>query len=324
MDCATKFTSITSEMDLYKGYIINPTIEVTPHITVQPFDNSDLAGSSNDISPAREYLDKRFGNYVITPKARDAIKAVVESYHLKEDDVVTIFTTSQNFYISSCVTNAIEAASSKWSREMTDKTKLILINHEFGYPCKNMDMIKSYGLPIIEDCAQSIESHCEGSEIGEVGDFVIYSLSKYFPVQVGGIICSNNNSLSKLNIQEDSVIKDVVLSRLSPHIPNIKLISDKRLANFEYLSMKLRPLGIRPYFELEEGVIPGVFLFKWHDDIDYAHLKGFMNANGVESSVFYGKNAYFIPLHHKVDKRQMDYMIALLEYYLENRPSLMV
>lgn len=96
-----------------------------------------------------------------------------------------------------------------------------------------------------------------------------------------------------------------------------EVIIEKRLWNYNYLKEQLMPIGISPFFDLEEGVVPGVFLFSWRDDIDYPKLKEFMQRNGVESSVFYGKNAYFIPMHHNLAKNELDYMIDLLRYYNE-------
>ena len=54
------------------------------------------------------------------------------------------------------------------------------------------------------------------------------------------------------------------------------------------------------------------------EDIDYPTLKELMQRNGVESSVFYGKNAFFVPVHQNLTKEDLDYMIKLLNYYSEN------
>ena len=76
-----------------------------------------------------------------------------------------------------------------------------------------------------------------------------------------------------------------------------------------------RYIGISPFFLLEKKSIPGVFLFKWEDNIDYNSLKIFMQNNGVESSVFYGKSAFYIPVHQQLDMFHLDYMITLLKYF---------
>ena len=171
------------KIDIYDGFIINPTVEVTPTIRISPFIEKDLNRLNVDIEIAKEYLRERFGEYLLTIKARDAISLALSYYDLVHDDVVTILTTSGNYYISSCVTREIEKYC-LWSREITERTKIIFINHEFGYPCERLNELKKYNIPIIEDCAQSFISKDKHSLIGKIGDFVIYSLPKIFPMQI--------------------------------------------------------------------------------------------------------------------------------------------
>ena len=92
-------------------------------------------------------------------------------------------------------------------------------------------------------------------------------------------------------------------------------IKQKRLLNYELLKKRLSCLDIRPFWENKEGTIPGVFLFRWLNDIDYPSLKKFMQANGVESSVFYGQNAFFIPLHDFISEDDIEYIYTLLEFF---------
>ena len=73
------------------------------------------------------------------------------------------------------------------------ETKVIFVNHEFGYPYHDLIRLKDYKLPIIEDCAGSFFSSDKDGSIGEVGDFVIYSFPKMFPLQVGGLLVSKHN-----------------------------------------------------------------------------------------------------------------------------------
>ena len=131
------------KIDIYDGFIINPTVEVTPTIRISPFIEKDLNRLNVDIEIAKEYLRERFGEYLLTIKARDAISLALSYYDLVHDDVVTILTTSGNYYISSCVTREIEKYC-LWSREITERTKIIFINHEFGYPCERLNELKKY------------------------------------------------------------------------------------------------------------------------------------------------------------------------------------
>lgn len=298
------------------NFIINASPELTPSIRISPFSFNSLRQSfcSTEINQGHieEIITKRFNNYSFELKGRSALAKALSFYQLSELDIVTILTTSGNFYISSCVTKEIEKYC-QWSRVISNKTKVILVNHEFGYPYQNVGSLKKYGLPVIEDCAHSFFS--DNGEIGTVGDFSIYSLPKAFPVQLGGLLVSNNPEyvLSESNV---SVQKYIFSNYYTQYTE--QQIRERRLYNYYFLKKKLKKIQIYPYFPLEEGVIPGVFLFSWLDVINYPQLKIFMQANGVESSVFYGKNAFFIPCHHLLTEFELEYMICLLEFFYHN------
>lgn len=295
---------------LYKNIVVDASSELVPSIQIAPL-NLGLMSQPERVPDALEVFstDK---NVSLHKKARYAIKAALDDLQLRKDDFVTILTTSGNFYVSGCVTKTIEQVC-RWNREVCPETKAILVIHEFGYPYNGLCELKKYGLPIIEDCAYAYFSKDE--EIGQVGDYVIYSLPKAFNMQLGGVMVSNNQVS---NGTTDAEV-DYILSHLSCGLKEKQAIIEKRLQNYDYLCKVLAPFGITPFFKLNEGVVPGTFLFKWHDDIDYPALKEFMQRNGVESSVFYGKNAFFIPMHHNLAKNELDYMIRLLNYYIENK-----
>jgi hypothetical protein len=305
----------SSKIRCDEGFIVNPTVELTPVLRISPFMDSDLYPLGDRVDDNYlDYLNKRFRNWRFTLKARSALWLALAYYHLQKEDVVTILTTSGNFYISGCVTKTIESFC-QWSREITDRTKVILVNHEFGYPYENLSKLKEYGIPVIEDCAQTFISSDCNQEIGTVGDFVIYSLPKYFPMQIGGLLMSSRFDLNEFDTNLPEEAEKYISSRLSHYASHIEKWARQRLSNYYYLQDKLKPLGIQPFFKLEKGTVPGVFLFRWRDDINYPRLKEYMQANGVESSVFYGENAFFIPLNHALKTYQLDYMITLLKHF---------
>lgn len=302
---------------LYGKYVINASSELTPTIRISPFQTSDLwIPSQTDKQIAVDYLKGRFGDYYIFDKARNALAWALSSYDLQHDDIVTILTTSGNYYVSGCVTETIEKFC-KWNREINNRTKVILVNHEFGYPYEQLDSLKKNGLPIIEDCAHTFVSRDSQNLIGTVGEYVIYSLPKYFPMQIGAILVKNYSKASKRPVAVDEV-EDYVLEHLALQIPNIQKINEKRLENHDYLCSNLRHLGITPFLNRNDGVVPGVFLFKWEERVDYPLLKRFMQANGVESSVFYGENAFFLPCHFRLGKNELEYIVSLLSFFSMN------
>jgi len=58
--------------------------------------------------------------------------------------------------------------------KITSKTKAILVVDLFGNVC-DIDTVKSYGLPVIEDAAQSLGASYKGEKIGKQADLTCYS-----------------------------------------------------------------------------------------------------------------------------------------------------
>lgn len=293
---------------VYNHIVVDAFSELVPYLRIAPLDLSKMRESDGGCNLSDIFHTD--GCISLHKKARYAITVALEDLHLQKDDVVTILTTSGNFYVSGCVTKAIEAVC-RWNREVTNETKVILVIHEFGYPYKGLSDLKKYGLPIIEDCAYAFFTKDE--EIGTIGDYVIYSLPKAFNMQMGGVMISRN----KVDDRVSQVERAYILSHLSAEWKDREAIIHQRIENHNYLASALASIGIQPFFKMEAGVVPGVFMFRWCDDMDYPALKEYMQRNGVESSVFYGKHAYFIPVHHHLSKNELDYMINLLRYFKE-------
>ena len=272
-------------------FVLNPDQYSLPCYRIGPFQTRDLSINHNlpDSDLIDSYFSKRFlsKEFIYTENGREAIHMALGFYNLKKDDVVTIFTTTDNFYISGCVTHEIEKFC-KWSRNFLPETKLIFVNHEFGFPYKELSKLKKYNLPIIEDCASSFFSQNPTKDVGEVGDFVIYSFPKMFPLQIGGLLVSNvPNKLPKtqhLGIERLRHIKNV----LSNYIINIDEIISDRLSNYKFLKNKFESLGFTERFNIENGIVPGVFMFSsGNHRLDLPELKKYFYAHGVQCSIFY-------------------------------------
>ncbi|MDG4654787.1 DegT/DnrJ/EryC1/StrS family aminotransferase, partial [Chryseobacterium arthrosphaerae] len=187
-------------MIFYKGQIINPENFRQPSFFISPFRTSDLGKNDSivkDDFPSDEELLKKFHSFFGKTheyflSGKEAINQALRFYNLESNDEVLILTTTSNLYVSSCVTKEIEKFC-QWSREKTNKTKLIFVIHEFGKVYPDMERIKSYNIPIIEDCAMSMLSNNSQHQTGQYGDFTIYSVPKFFPIQFGGILRINNN-----------------------------------------------------------------------------------------------------------------------------------
>lgn len=302
-------------------FIINPDQYSLPSYRIGPFTTGDV--SRNHLLPDSDligdYFQERFASkeYVYTVNGRQAIDIALESLNLQKDDVVTILTTSGNLYISGCVTTAIEKYC-KWSREMLPRTKAIFVNHEFGYPYSGLRKLKEYQLPIIEDCASSFFSMDKRREIGHVGDYVIYSFPKMFPLQIGGLLVSNEPGRLEKNVRISQEEHRHIRNALSSQINYRGQIIQDRVFNYLYLRDKFSALGFRERFRLDTGVIPAVFMFKTDGyQLDLPGLKSHFWAHGVQCSVFYGEETFFIPVHQALKEQDLDYFVEVFKSFMK-------
>jgi len=302
-------------------FVINPDPYSLPTYRIGPFQTSDLSRNHGlpDSDLIDDYLQERFAgkDFIYTINGRQAMDIALEALKLEKEDVVTILTTSGNFYISGCVTSTIEKYC-QWSREMVDRTRVLFVNHEFGYPYPDIRKLKAHKLPIIEDCAGSFFSEDRDRSIGEVGDFVVYSFPKMFPLQIGGLLASNARGALEENElmtrEELRHIKNVLSSQIGA---KEKIIGD-RISNYRYLREKFATLGFKERFQLEKGIVPAVFMFSTAGmHVDLPELKKFFYAHGVQCSVFYGEEAFFIPVHQALSEHDMDYLYEVMRSYLK-------
>jgi dTDP-4-amino-4,6-dideoxygalactose transaminase len=304
-------------------FVLDPDPYSLPSYRIGPFQTRDL--SINHSLPANDridtYLGERFSDrhFVYTYNGREAINTALRLCRLSKDDVVTILTTTGNFYISGCVTTEIEKFC-KWSREVLPETRVIFVNHEFGYPFPDLVRLKELNLPVIEDCAGSFFSEDSEHTIGRTGDFVVYSFPKMFPLQVGGLLVSKSAEIKGYPGRLDAGMLRYIKNVLSEYITTRDQITARRMANYYRLRTGFESLGLPERFMPAEGTVPGVFMFKTGSlDIDLPELKKHFWAHGVQSSVFYGEKAFFIPVHQALSEADIDYFLEVMRSFIQNR-----
>ena len=307
------------------GFIINPPKELLPNYRISPFRTIDIIKNRElpDSNLCDSYFKGRFSsqNYIYTLSGRDAINRALSNYNLDKKDCVTILTTSGNFYISGCVTKEIEKYC-KWSRKIEPDTKLIYVNHEFGYPYQELRKLKDYNVPIIEDCAHTFFSKDKNNDLGEIGDFVIYSFSKIFQIQVGGLLVSNISESIKTTYRIDVALLRYIKNVLSYYLVTEQEIINNRIHNHNFLANKFKTLGFTPRFQLEHGTVPGVFLFKTNNQkLDLPELQKYYWAHGVHCSVFYGEEAFYIPVNQVLNDQDMQYFFEVIKSFLNQAVS---
>ena len=302
-------------------FVLNPDPYLLPCYRISPFHTKDMH-HNNELEQSDlidDYLRDRFPQRACRYVAdgRKAINIALQQYNLQKEDVVTIFTTSGNFYISSCVTKEIEKFC-KWSRKIEPATKLLFVNHEFGYPYKKINELKKYNLPIIEDCCHSFFSTDDENSIGNTGDFAIYSFPKMFPIQVGGLLVAKNKFSNSRDEKIDPAKLRYIKNVLSYYIPQKDVIIAKRLENYNYLQNKLNKAYFEERFPLSAGEVPGVFMFRIiNNKIMLPELKVHLQAHGIQCSIFYGEHSFFIPVHQNLIKPDLDYFIEAISFYFK-------
>jgi dTDP-4-amino-4,6-dideoxygalactose transaminase len=79
---------------------------------------------------------------------------------------------------------------------LTSKTRAIIVPHMFGLPA-DLKQLKATGVPLVEDCAQTLGAIQAGAHVGSVGDVSICSFyaTKLLCAGEGGMVLSNNRDL---------------------------------------------------------------------------------------------------------------------------------
>ena len=81
-------------------------------------------------------------------------------------------------------------------RRLTGKTKAVIVPHMFGLPADIREIV-ALGIPVIEDCAQSLGSRYQGAPTGGFGVLSVFSsyATKVICTGEGGMIAANDLQL---------------------------------------------------------------------------------------------------------------------------------
>lgn len=303
-------------MEFLNGYIKQAPAFRSAAINVSPIGSDDIFRNNyiwrhftSDESPLVEVNGLPA---IITESATGALDMILDSLSLNPNDEVWIVTTSGNRYISGCVTRTIEKYC-RWSRQQKDATKVILVNHEFGFVYRDLAALKVLGLPIIEDAAYSMYSEWNGIRPGSLGDYAIFSMAKMFPMQAGGLLFSSKEKGFHTNLQE-AELKFYQACFGFYHQYKEQIIKARKEI-YQQMSDAFSSAGFFPRFEPENGEVPGAFLFKAQGH-DLEGLKHFLQAEGIECSVFYGEEVFYLPCHQNMTRGHIDYLLTLVKDFL--------
>jgi dTDP-4-amino-4,6-dideoxygalactose transaminase len=156
----------------------------------------------------------------------------------------------------------------------------------------------------------------KNNSIGKIGDYVIYSFPKIFPVQFGGLLVSGNKKINQEKSVISAELKKNLKNTISNYIINKEKIIEKRIRNYNFLKNQFAKLNITPRFSLTKGCVPGVFMFCIEDkNTNLQNLKTYFYSHGIQCSVFYGEHAFFIPCHQNLKTNDLIYFVEVYKSF---------
>lgn len=137
------------------------------------------------ISAVSKYIGKKYG--VTANSGSSALHLALRALDVKEGDEVILPS-----YICGSVLNPIQYCKAvpvladineedynisfeSAKKKISNKTKAIIVPHMWGNPVKDIEKFIELGIPIIEDCAQTIGAEINKRKVGSFGDVSIFS-----------------------------------------------------------------------------------------------------------------------------------------------------
>ena len=97
--------------------------------------------------------------------------------------------------------NTFNMAPARVEEQITPRTKLIIAQHTYGYPCdmdRILDLAQRHHVSVIEDCCLSLGSTYKGKLVGTFGKAAYFSFqwNKPFTTGLGGMAITNDAQLA--------------------------------------------------------------------------------------------------------------------------------
>ena len=190
-------------------------------------------------------------------------------------------------------------------RRLTGKTKAVIVPHMFGLPA-DIDDITALGIPVIEDCAQSLGSRYRGAPTGSFGVLSVFSFfaTKVICAGEGGMIAASDLQLiNKIKDFRDYDEKEDGCLRYNYKLTDLQAaLGLVQLRKLPALIGRRRAIA-RQYDEFlrEYGLSPSVCPPD-REPINYRYvirtkrLEKLLNA-GQDAGIAY-RRPVFKPLHH--------------------------
>jgi perosamine synthetase len=309
-----------------------PTIGLRELISLVPVIRSGKLGSGDKVSEFEEqvakYIDLQYA--AATSSGTTAIQLALRAMKVSSEDEIIIPS-----YICYSVMQAVENAGAKpvladidgfqpnltketIEKRVSKKTKAVVVPHMFGNVA-DIENISSLGIPVIEDCAQSIGAEFQDrTKAGSKGYMTILSFyaTKMMAAARGGMILTNDQliydrltdlmrydgrneagecyNLSMTNLE--AAIGITQLERLDQFVEQRKAIA--RIYE-DYLA----DAGLDENIIIgKDGSVPFRFVYRLNDNQDISSVIGMMVEAGVRCD-----KPVFRPLHTYLNVQEKEF-----------------
>lgn len=253
-----------------------------------------ISGNGKYTKKCQAFFENKWGfkKCLLTTSCTDALEMTAMLMDIKEGDEIIV--PSYTFVSSALVYARIGAKivfadslaenpnmdCSKLESLINSSTKAIVVVHYAGISCdmdKVMELSKKYGIYVVEDAAQAIDSYYKGKPLGSIGHFGCFSFHETKNIQCGegGLLTINddrfidrseilwekgtNRSLffrgiidkyGWVDIGSSFLPSDMLAAYLYAQLENIDLIQAKRIQIWERYHNNLKKLETKGSIKL--------------------------------------------------------------------------
>jgi dTDP-4-amino-4,6-dideoxygalactose transaminase len=196
-------------------------------------------------------------------------------------------------------------------RAITKKTRAIIVPHMFGCPAE-MDKLSELGIPLIEDCAQSIGARFKGRSAGSFGLLSVFSFyaTKVMTTGEGGMTASDSEDLiSKIKDLRDYDNRNDYILRYNYKMSDVQAsLGLNQLAFLEKFIDKRREIAARYFDEFRDCSFS---LPIWKEGREHIYYRFVVKAKGrasdylekLERQKVICRRPVYIPLHMYLNLR---------------------
>lgn len=152
--------------------------------------------------------------------------------------------------------NSFNISSNTIKNKISEKTKAIIAPHMYGFPA-DINEISKFGIPVIEDCTQSIGGIINGKRMGTFSEISVFSFyaTKMFTSGDGGMILTDNEEIynSAINHRYYGHKKNHHFTAYNYHLTNLRaslgISQSKRVESFIEQRKKIAAIYLKSFSE---------------------------------------------------------------------------